>query len=271
VDSTTIAAAARSAAPALDLHAFTAFYERSPAESELALARAAAAALDLGLTAVVGDRHRALAAHESGATGAVPLDEPKLTDWRALVGAAAGHSSVVLYGEDGDSLFLPPEYGLLRRRQSRTSLACDVGRFVVTEHQLPYLGLRVRERLGLTKPPVSDAVPRWLSRAARALLADREPPDLFGQHQAQLPRHPFRPRTQQRLVAGVPGYLTTLMSPEVTRQRAELRCPLFDTRVIQLVMDVPAIPWCQRKQLPRDAYAGILPDEVVRRPKQGIA
>ena len=43
--------------------------------------------------------------------------------------------------------------------------------------------------------------------------------------------------------------------------------PLLDTRLIRLVVSVPAIPWCQHKTLPRQAYRGRLPATVLERPK----
>jgi hypothetical protein len=57
------------------------------------------------------------------------------------------------------------------------------------------------------------------------------------------------------------------ISADVTRQRVELRFPLFDTRLVRLVVSLAAIPWCQHKALPRRAYRGRLPQEVLDRPK----
>jgi hypothetical protein len=57
------------------------------------------------------------------------------------------------------------------------------------------------------------------------------------------------------------------IAAEVTRQRVELRFPLFDTRLVRLVVSLPAIPWCQHKALPRRAYRGRLPQDVLDRPK----
>jgi hypothetical protein len=52
-------------------------------------------------------------------------------------------------------------------------------------------------------------------------------------------------------------------------QRVELRFPLLDTRVLEFVMAVPPIPWCQGKTLPRSAFRDRLPREVVERRKRG--
>jgi asparagine synthase (glutamine-hydrolysing) len=72
-------------------------------------------------------------------------------------------------------------------------------------------------------------------------------------------------------VAGIAGNLSRIICPEVTRSEAELRCPLLDSRVLQFVVDLPPIPWCQEKRLPRRAYRGVLPDAVISRPKTGVA
>jgi asparagine synthase (glutamine-hydrolysing) len=69
----------------------------------------------------------------------------------------------------------------------------------------------------------------------------------------------------------VAGYLAGILAPELTGHRLELRCPLLDTRVIRFVVNVAPIPWCQGKELARAAYADMLPESIVRRPKRGVA
>src|SRR6185436_13010693 len=75
---------------------------------------------------------------------------------------------------------------------------------------------------------------------------------------------------QTRLSVGVAEYLAGILPADVTGHSIELRCPLLDSRVIRFVMNVPSIPWCQRKHLPRAAYSDVLPRAIVRHPKQGV-
>ena len=75
-----------------------------------------------------------------------------------------------------------------------------------------------------------------------------------------------RSRTQDRLTSTIPRLAETI-SLEVTRQRLELRLPLLDTRILRYIFSIPPIPWCQHKELARVAYRGILPDEILDRPK----
>ena len=269
IDSTSIAAAARSVAPEADVHAFTAVYQRATAESELPRARLTASALGIPLTPICADTHPALHHLTHEALPPQPLDEPALVEWRALVGAAARHSSVALYGEDGDSLFLPPTWQAMRRRMSMTELFAAGLRFAVSSRRLPYVGMRLRERLRLSTPPRNPLPPHWLTPEAVGLVSDGEV-RVLGHAATALAPHPDRPEVQDRLSAGVAGYLSGILSPEVTGHPIELRCPLLDSRVMRFVLNVAPIPWCQNKHLSRVAYADVLPRAVVRHPKQGV-
>ena len=271
IDSSTIAAAARATAPSVDLRACTAIYTRLPAHDELTYTRVTAERLQLPLDVVDGDACEALHAMSHGEPTPEPLDEPTLSDWRRLVAAAARHSTEGLYGEDGDSLFLSPGWRSLWRSAVPRQTAAAVARYVRSERRLPYLGIRLRERLRL----VGRRVPRervpFLSSDAREVLYDNESAKILGRTAEPLPEHPTRALTQQRLSAGVARFLAPLISAEVTRQRVALRCPLLDTRLLQFVVDLPAIPWCQQKRLPRLAYRDALDDRVTLRPKTGVA
>ena len=271
IDSTSIAAAACEVGAADRLKAFTAVYNRAPVPGEWETAALAADTLGVRHEPVIGDRHDALHYLDQPGLPPQPVDEPTLSDWRELVAAAAAHSTIALYGEDGDALFVPPSYRGLRRTMTAGEIARDSIVFALRRRRLPYLGLRVRERLGLvSRPPQTPVVPAWLTRDARALLAVSEPPRLLGQRSSPERTHPARPRTQERLCRGVGEYMSGVISPEVTRQSIELRCPLLDRRVIAFVMQVAPIPFCQDKDLPRRAYAGTLPAAVRLRPKRGV-
>ena len=269
IDSTSIAAAAKAVAPGMDLHAFTAVYRHATTESELPRARLAADALGIPLMPVDADTHHALHHLVHGPVTPQPLDEPALAEWRVLLGAAAEHSTVALYGEDGDTLFRPSSWKEMRCSLSTIALAGAGLRFAVTARRLPYVGLRLRERLGLATRPQNPSAPQWLTRDAH-VLAEDEDPGVLGHRRIALPAHRTRPDVQTRLSAGVADYLAGILPADVTGHPIELRCPLLDSRVIRFVMNVPSIPWCQRKHLPRAAYSDVLPRAIVRHPKQGV-
>ena len=261
IDSTTIAASARAVSPPGTLHAVTAVYDRAARGLELPYARAAAERLRIPLTVVPGDQHEALEALDHGAPTPEPIDEPALADWRALMAAAAAHGDVILYGEDGDALFDRPGWSELRRGASASALAIQVLRHVLRTGRVPYLGIRLRERLGLVRP-FRNPRPTWLTPDAPA-----PEPDAREMAGAAACRPHAVSRAEARLTHGASRYLSVLLSPEVSRQRAEARLPLLDSRVIRYVMETSPIPWCQDKRLPRTAFRGELPVEVLRRPK----
>jgi hypothetical protein len=131
------------------------------------------------------------------------------------------------------------------------------------------MGIRLRERFGLSTLPRIPPHPRWLTPEAVGLPSGGEE-RVLGHAAVALPPHPDRPEVQARLSAGVAGYLSGILTPEVTGHPIEIRCPLLDSRVIRFVLNVAPIPWCQHKHLPRVAYAHVLPRAVVRHPKQGV-
>jgi asparagine synthase (glutamine-hydrolysing) len=59
--------------------------------------------------------------------------------------------------------------------------------------------------------------------------------------------------------------------PGSTGRAVELRYPLFDVRLIALLLTFPTHPWFVNKQLVRSAMRGRLPEEIRTRPKTPLA
>jgi asparagine synthase (glutamine-hydrolysing) len=267
IDSTTIAAAAVEIAPPGVLHAITTRYRRYVDDEELRFTRAAAERLALPLTVLDADRHDPWHVDPSDLPLASPLDEPMLGDWRDAMACAAAHGTVALYGEDGDALLRPPGWQALRNAASLGEIGVAAARYALAERKRPYVGLRWRERVGIVRPRTETA-PSWLNAEARAAIERVEPPTVLGCAPVPLPAHPTRPEAQAILTSTtISRRFAATIAPETTRRRVELRFPILDTRLIRLVMSVPAIPWCQQKTLPRRAYRGRLPDDIIDRPK----
>jgi asparagine synthase (glutamine-hydrolysing) len=62
-----------------------------------------------------------------------------------------------------------------------------------------------------------------------------------------------------------------LYDPGNLRQLVETRHPFFDIRVVNFLLSLPTLPWCLGKQIIREAMAGILPPEIIRRRKTPLA
>lgn len=251
---------------ASDMRAITFAYQRVDVPGEVPLARSVAERLSLPLDVIHGDAHLALEAERTGDIPALPVDEPSLTNWRAGLRAAASFSTLAVYGEDGDALFAPPGGAALLAAQSVPSLVRTTLRSLATERRLPYLGIRLRERLGWMKPrPLAEAT--WLTAKARQLASTPDELTLLGAPLQPLDFEPGTGRAWERLLRNVPRTFAISISPDVTRQRLALTLPLMDTRVIEFVMSVPPIPWCDDKRLARTAFAGRLPSAVLTRRK----
>jgi hypothetical protein len=142
-------------------------------------------------------------------------------------------------------------------------------KLMATEGERPYFGLRLRERMRLSQPPRPAPTP-WLTRASLRLLDD-EDGRVLGARAQPVEFDANGGRAWERLLRNVPHDFAVSLSPDVTRQRLELTLPLMDSRVIRYALSIPPIPWCHRKRVARDAFAGRLPAAILERPKTPIA
>lgn len=268
IDSTTMAAAAREVLPAGRLQAITTRYPRYVEDVELPYTRLAAGHLGLPLAVVDADKYEPWYVDPADGTLPEPMDEPALADWRDAVAAAGRHGPVALYGEDGDALLRPPGWRALRQSASVATIGLAAARYALSERRRPYVGLRWRERVGLVPARGRREAPSWLSARARALLRHSTPARVLGQAAEPLPPHPTRPEAQAALTStNISRFFAAAIALETIRRPVELRLPILDSRLMRLVVSVPAIPWSQHKCLPRRAYRGRLPGEVLDRPK----
>jgi asparagine synthase (glutamine-hydrolysing) len=267
LDSTTIASTAIECAA--DLRAVTFRYRGLDFDDEVRLAAEAAAHLGIETSIVDADEQVALEAERSGQTSAVLADEPGLANWRRGLERAAQFSSLALYGEDGDALLAPPGGAALLDAQGLGSVALAAVKLIASEGEAPYLGLRLRERIGWAPSPRVEPTP-WLTRTARDLVAQPEDASVLGARADPLEFGPEGGRTWERLLRNVPRDFAVSLSPDVTRQRLEVTLPLMDTRVIRYVLSIPPVPWCHHKRVAREAFAGRLPASILDRPKTSV-
>jgi asparagine synthase (glutamine-hydrolysing) len=261
IDSTSIAAAA---ARTSETHAFTVDYPRFGRCDEPRYAREAAAALGLPLSVIAGDSHDPLTA-----VPVVPVDEPTLGDWRQAMKAGSTYASVALWGEDGDALYEPSGARELLRAEHPLRVVRAAAAFAMSTGRRPYLGVRLRERLGLVRRAATRV--DWLTPAAAEVLEQRNLPSLAGYRPEPIAPHLMRSAAHRRLTTNIAHSFAISIATEATRAAIELRFPLLDSRVIRYVFSVPSIPWCQGKLLPRVAFKGVLPASIVSRPKTPLA
>lgn len=267
LDSTTIAATAIEFAGRLQ--ALTFRYRDLGFEEEVRLAEQTAHHLGIDSTIVDADAHLALKAEREGSGPSVLADEPGLANWREGLARAAQFSTLAIYGEDGDALLAPPGGTALFAAQSLPSLTVQALRLFASEREPPYLGLRLRERIGWSRPPHPERA-TWVTPQACRLLEQPEDAAILGARPQAVEHGTDGGRAWARLLRNVPRDFAVSLSPDVTRQRLEVTLPLMDTRLIRYALSMPPVPWCHRKRVARDAFVGRLPESILQRSKTAV-
>ena len=191
-----------------------------------------------------------------------PLDGPDEFYWLTLAPHIARESRVLLVGEDGDALFIPPSIRTQLRSWPLSDVLARAMRYALSTGHLPHTGLRWREKLRGGPQAAEQPAPAWL-RADVLARAGR-------QHDPALAEHPTRPETHAAMHVSLWQAMLAEYDRALTHAPVETRWPMLDTRLLEFVLAIPPIPWCQRKTLVRRAFRGALPDEVLRRPKSPV-
>lgn len=277
LDSTTVAAAARGwAANSADLalRAYTIVYDWLIPDQERYYSGLAADALRLPLSyLVVDDYHMYKDWTQSKLRRPEPSSQPLLAINADHLRQVATDNRVALTGWEGDGLFREvPRYHFegLWRRGRLGRLAVDVSRYARTQGRLPAMGLRPAMRSLFRKqiPAAIPHFPKWFNEdfCQRLKLHER----WEERNQSWRPKHARRPTAL--LVYSPQNWIGFFESfdPGVTRFLLEIRHPLFDLRLIDYLLSLPAVPWCIDKELVRVATRGVLPDAVRLRPKSPL-
>lgn len=259
LDSTSLAATARRAAPGVSLRAWTLDDGESVAADEVRLASSVAARLGLAHEIVRYEGVPFAHLAERGFRTPEPLDEPDWGPWARVLQRVSRDAPTLIVGEDGDSLFRPPGLITMLRAWPAHDAVRRVLAYIATNRRKPHLGFWLRRRLAAPFKRSPGYDPRWLRREFVARDRSRAP--------ASAGAHATRPEAVSYL--GDP-YLQQLLGaaqPEYTRVPLETVWPLLDTRVIEFVFSIPPVPWCQDRELMRKAFRNELPSEVITRPK----
>lgn len=181
----------------------------------------------------------------------------------------ATQSRIVLCGYGGDPGLSGETFPFLLRRVPLSSLLADTVRHVVMHHRPPPLGLRRWFKRRQNAEAEWTPYPDWLNEDFAARL------DLLGRWR-ELNRnvtdgHRLRPQAHSGLSHPFWAYRFESHDPGVTLCPVEVRYPLFDRRVLEFLLAIPAIPWCVNKLLLRDAMCGSLPELVRLRAKTPLA
>jgi asparagine synthase (glutamine-hydrolysing) len=273
LDSPTVAATAKrllaGQAEGGEVCAFTVVHEQRGEDRERYYAGLVADSCGFPIRFLRGDEGRLFEGYEErpelhgpepydGALGAIVFERHQ---------QAAGFSRVLLTGEGGDAGLIPSLRYFRGRRFP--SLVWGAGRHMLKYHRIPPLGFRLAFHRWIGKQSWRPPYPGWLNPAFEREHSLRErweeicrKPELV---------HPHRPESHGSLTTPYWSACFDCYDPSVTRVALEVRHPLCDLRVQRFLLRVPVLPWCANKELLRAAMDGILPQEVLRRPKTPLA
>jgi asparagine synthase (glutamine-hydrolysing) len=262
------------------VRAHTIVYDRLIPDEERRFATLVAQHAGLSLECFVADDW---AIHSGSQDPGLQPPEPIHDPFRAMITAfyrrVASENRVVLLGLDGDTLLseIAGDHllGLLRRGRV-LDYATEALAYVRTRRQLPPHRIRtgLLRRLGLTRPEVgsADGLPPWISEPQRRehRLEERWNEKIRAQH-AMRPGWPLRPRFQSVFGSAKWRAMFDRHDAEYLGAPIEARFPFADLRLVEFLLNIPAIPWCIDKYIHRRAMRGRLPPDVLHRRKTSLA
>ncbi len=274
LDSSTIAATARQMLGDDSqgrLRAYAAVYDRLIPDRESDYASRVAKFCGIPLTFLVADDYQLFEHWQEGDQGTPePCDQPLGALDRDLYAKISAHARVVLTGEGGDPCLVPsPEaVGKLLKAGKFWELAAGYLRCAWWQRSVPKVGLRTWLR-GRGSRAETSKLPEWINPelASKLDLAHRE----MEMEAGEIPMDVLRPKAYKSLTEVRWTNYFELYDPGNSRHAVETRHPFFDIRLINFLLSLPTLPWCIGKQIIREAMAGVLPPEIIRRRKTPLA
>jgi asparagine synthase (glutamine-hydrolysing) len=269
LDSSSVAAVAAGvlgASAPESLRAFTGIYETVAADEERYYSSLVAARLNIAIEYLPLDGYTLFDRWDNGGLPPEPTTEPMTATTADLLSRAAKHGAAVLTGDGGDPLLLPStlinQIGKLPFSRLMTGLWTSL-----RAHARPPIGLR-SSLLGHLQASATP-VPSWL---AEPLLQSFDPRARWAEitTQRSVDRGPRSAAVNSLTDPWWPSTFETY-DPGATGRPVDMRYPFFDVRLVDVGLRLPSFPFCVNKQVLRSAMSGMLPDDVVRRPKTPLA
>lgn len=271
LDSPSVAAFARKAAPGTELRAHCFLMDTFVPGGERHFAGLAADALGIPIEFVPMD-------------DVAPYGSPRFADTPEPNGDPLGwfladyyrrqscDTPVVLTGQGADPLFhlSPPTSWASLRAIPPGAFALHAIRYAVDRRAVPRLRLRsaLLHFLGRS-PRYNHQIPAWLDAdfARRSGVVERA-----AQASGSRVREGLRPLARAAVTDGWcwMSIFETQCDAAWLGAAVEFRHPYFDLRLVRWLMAIPELPYCMDKWLLRMALRGMLPEAVRRRPKAGL-
>jgi asparagine synthase (glutamine-hydrolysing) len=275
LDSTTMALASRSVTQRkgnhIKLKAFTGVYDSLIPDNERYYSGLAARALTTPVEYLAADAYRPYKGWECKFPQPQPLHHPFLLSDINLRKDCANFSPVLLFGEGGDEVFKSFNlFTLLRHDQSLQTLV-DFCNSIFRHNVFPPVGTGLYawwKSQWRTREDPKAQLPKWLSKdfVARFSLTDRW---RLWDHRDD-PLDALATGSKVRFITPMWENLLSVNDMECLGVPIEVRLPYLDSRVVLFGLSLPNMPWTCDKYLLRRLGRGILPDEIISRPKTAL-
>lgn len=202
---------------------------------------------------------------------------------------AREHVTVVLSGDGGDEVFAGYErYAIHKRREvfERIPGAARRGLMLPLSHSLPHLTPGKNYLRNIALDPAAryvDSLAFFDEKAKRRLLSDATA-RLLRQHDStaafrQLFNVSTSPDRIDHLIyldskTYLPGDILAKVDRMSMAHSIETRAPLLDHKLIEYVQTIPGslkLHGMETKHILKRAVAGLVPDEIIHRPKKGFS
>lgn len=258
-----------------NVHAHTIVYDSLIPDRERHFASLVAAHAGLPITFTVADHY---ALHDRARDADLQPPEPLHDPFRAMLAdyyRSIGRTSrVVLMGLDGDTLLseIASDYLLANLRRGRIAdYLGGLAGYIRSRRELPPHRVRSSVRALVSAPHDDERVPSWLARSQRERWEiDARWSNRPARRRGLPPGWPVRARAS---VMGSAKWRAMFdrHDSEYLAAPVEARFPFADLRVVNYLLNIPAIPWCIDKHILRRAMQDALPAGVLTRPKTSLA
>jgi len=257
-----------------ELRAYTEVYDRLIPDEERHYAGLVARAIEIPIDFAVADDYEPFTRWDQPELNVgEPYPDPSRAVHVDQLSRAASRSRVLLFGEGPDNALRHdwPLHAVSLLRQRRYGvLIADVARYVLLYRRVPgvsSLPARLRRRRMRSSEDSSLYALRSMNPQLAAHAKDA------GEWQSRmgpLPVHPVRPAGYRSM--WYPGWqrMFEASDPGARIQPLEWRHPYMDVRMIRYLLTVPPVTGACHKRLLRRAFQGMLPGEVLRRPKSPV-
>ena len=255
---------------ATDLTAYTAINSHAGEDTEQYYSGLVANALKIPIDYLEVDCYRPFDRWDNGAVRGAELG---CTPFAAISSdrlhrVETDGARVVLTGDGGDHVFYPRRNYFFDLLQTGRlwRMVVDGVRCSRTLQRIPHFGFRAGLRDWSRKKDDPDPMPAWIDAD---LSAKYNLPERWRHFSGLTPdaRLASRPEAYDRLTSASVCTDFELNDPGVTFRNVEVRCPLFDVRLLNYLLAIPPVPWNFDKGMLRLAMRGSLPKQVRLRRK----